>query len=441
MVNPPSAPPATIGKYRIERELGRGASGVVYLALDGFRGRKVAIKQTHAHLLQQPDQAERYRKLLRNEAAMSGRLRHPHIVRLLDADEDAFPPYLVLEYVDGRPLSDFATPDTLLPVTQVPHLAFKCCNALEYAHRAGLVHRDIKPANLLLARDGNVKLTDFGAALSLRSEATQLAGLVGSPSYMSPEQVREQDLTHHSDMFSLGVVLYELLTGRRPFDGDTDFATLYRIGHEEPTAPGVLRATLPPEVDALVLRALAKAPADRFAQWEDWSDALIAISRSLPRQKSQDTETERFTRLRALPFFAGFHDVALWELMRLGHWRRVPRGTALMSEGAAGDSFCILIEGQVGIHRQNWQLCTLDAGVTFGEMTYLRPESPVRTATAVAESEVLVLKVRNPALRGASESLQSCFDKAFIKLLVGRLVATNEQVAEWDLVAAPPGHS
>lgn len=439
MATATSAPPANIGKYRIERELGRGASGIVYLGLDGFRGRKVAIKQTHSHLLKVPEQAERYRKLLRNEAALSGRLRHPNIVRLLDADEEALPPYLVLEYVDGQPLSDFATPDALLPVPQVLDIAFKCCNALDYACREGLVHRDIKPANLMLARDGDVKLTDFGAALSLRSDATQLSGLVGSPSYMSPEQVREQDLTHHSDMFSLAVVVYELLTGRRPFDGDTDFATLYKISHEAPTPPSLLRASLPPHVDEVLLRALAKQPADRFATWPDFAQALLAAHRGLPRQRSQDTEAERFARLRALPFFADFHDVALWELMRLGSWRRLEQGTVLMRENTPGDSFCILIEGQVAISRQGWNLSTLGPGVTLGEMTYLRPDNKMRTATAVAETEVLVLKVRNPALREASEDLQSRFDKAFIKLLVGRLIATNEQLAEWELVAAPGG--
>ncbi|PTT18937.1 cyclic nucleotide-binding protein [Acidovorax sp. HMWF029] len=439
MATATSAPPVNIGKYRIERELGRGASGIVYLGLDGFRGRKVAIKQTHAHLLKAPELAERYRKLLRNEAALSGRLRHPNIVRLLDADEEALPPYLVLEYVDGQPLSDFATPDTLLPMPQVLDIAFKCCNALDYACREGLVHRDIKPANLMLARDGDVKLTDFGAALSLRSDATQLSGLVGSPSYMSPEQVREQDLTHHSDMFSLAVVVYELLTGRRPFDGDTDFATLYKISHEAPTPPSLLRAALPSHVDDVLLRALAKDPADRFATWPDFAQALLAAHRGLPRQKSQDTEAERFARLRALPFFADFHDVALWELMRLGSWRRLERGTVLMRENTPGDSFCILIEGQIAISRQGWNLSTLGPGVTLGEMTYLRPDNRTRTATAVAETEVLVLKVRNPALRQASEDLQSRFDKAFIKLLVGRLIATNEQLAEWELVAAPGG--
>lgn len=433
-----STPPANIGKYRIERELGRGASGIVFLGLDGFRGRKVAIKQTHAHLLKQPDQADRYRKLLRNEAALSGRLRHPNIVRLLDADEEAFPPYLVLEYVDGQALSDFATPDTLLPVPQVLDIAFKCCNALEYACREGLVHRDIKPANLMLARDGDVKLTDFGAALSLRSDATQLSGLVGSPSYMSPEQVREQDLTHHSDMFSLAVVVYELLTGRRPFDGDTDFATLYKISNETPTRPSLLRASLPAHVDDVLLRALAKQPADRFATWDDFAQALLAAHQSLPRQRSQDTEAERFARLRALPFFADFHDVALWELMRLGNWRRLEAGTVLMRENTPGDSFCILIEGQVAVSRQGWSLSTLGPGVTLGEMTYLRPENKMRTASAVAETEVLVLKVRNPALREASEDLQSRFDKAFIKLLVGRLIATNEQLAEWEQGLSEP---
>ena len=238
---PEAPPPASIGKYRIEREIGRGASGVVYLGLDGFRGKQVAIKQMHAHLLADPAQAQRYRRLLRNEAMLAGRLRHPHIVRLLDADEEAVPPYLVLEYVQGRPLSDFAKADSLLPVAQVLDIAFKCGQALEHAQRQGLVHRDIKPANILLSEEGEVKLADFGAALSVRSEATQIAGLVGSPSYMSPEQVREEPLTHHSDMFSLAVVVYELLTGRRPFDGDTDYATMFRIGNDVPVPPSLLR--------------------------------------------------------------------------------------------------------------------------------------------------------------------------------------------------------
>lgn len=430
-----SALPQHIGKYRVEAELGRGATGVVYRAMDGFKGRPVAIKQLHAHLLRPPQQAERYRRLLRNEVMLTARLRHPNIVRLLDADEQADPPYLVLEYVAGRPLSAFTRSDTLLPVAQVLDIAYKCCNALEHAQREGLVHRDIKPANVLLSEQGEVKLTDFGAALAVRSEATQLAGLVGSPSYMSPEQVQEQDLTHHSDMFSLGVVVYELLTGRSPFDAETDFATLYRITNESPTAPRLLRTDLPEHLDAVLLRALAKQPHDRFASWADFAHALLAVQHALPAQRSQDSEAQRFALLRALPFFADFHDVALWELMRLGRWRWAPKGKVILYEGQPGDSFYVLVEGRVSITREGWHLSTLGPGVTLGEMTYLQPENKFRSATAVAETDVLVLKVRNPSLREASADLQSRFDKAFIKVLVSRLQATSKQLGAWELSA------
>ncbi|PIF25801.1 serine/threonine protein kinase [Acidovorax sp. 62] len=431
----PTDLPFHIGKYQVQAELGRGATGVVYLAVDGFKGRQVAIKEVHAHLLRKPDDAERYRKLLRNEVMLTARLRHPNIVRLLDADEQATQPYLVLEYVDGQPLSAFTTPDTLLPVAQVLDIAYKCCNALEHAQREGLVHRDIKPANVLLSQEGEVKLTDFGAALAVRSDATQLAGLVGSPSYMSPEQVQEQDLTHHSDMFSLAVVVYELLTGRRPFDAETDFATLYRITHEAPTAPRLLRTDLPEHLDAVLLRALAKQPQDRFATWADFANALLAVQHALPAQRSQDSEAQRFALLRALPFFADFHDVALWELMRLGRWRWAPKGKVILFEGQPGDSFYVLVEGRVSITREGWQLSTLGPGVTLGEMTYLQPEHKIRSATAVAETDVLVLKVRNPSLMEASADLQSRFDKAFIKVLVSRLVATSKQLGAWELSA------
>ena len=420
--------PATIGKYRIERELGRGASGTVYLGYDPFRSRQVAIKQIHAHLLADPGQNARYRKLLHNEAILAGRLSHPHIVQLLDVDEDADQPYLVLEYVEGGPLADYATPDQLLPVATVLDLAFKCCHALEHAQRQGLVHRDIKPANLLLRRDGELKLADFGAALMLSGDETQLAGLVGSPSYMSPEQVMERPLTHHSDMFSLGVVIYELLTGRRPFDGDSNYATIYRISTVPAPSLLLARQDLPPRLDEVVARALAKKAQDRYATWTDFADALLDVNRELPSDAA-GSEAERFQQLRALAFFQDFHDVALWEALRLGTWHRLDAGTILMAEGSPGDSFHLLMEGRVAISRNGIVLSTIDAGVSIGEMTYLQSGQQMRTATATAATDVFILVIRNEALRQASAELQAQFDKAFIKLLVGRLVATNRQIA------------
>lgn len=426
--------PSTIGKYSIERELGRGASGTVYLGYDRFRNSQVAIKQTHAALLTDAGQAARYRRLLHNEATLVGRLSHPHIVALLDADEAANPPYLVFEYVDGEALSSFTTPDHLLPVAEVLDIAFKCCHALEYAHRQGLVHRDIKPANLMLRRDGELKLADFGTALSLRSDETQIAGLVGSPSYMSPEQIKEEPLTHASDMFSLAVVVYELLTGRNPFAADSTYTTIYRIHTEIPAALSLLRPELPLGLDEVIGRALAKTPDQRYPSWPEFAQALLAVNASLDRLPSQTSDGERFARLRALPFFAEFHEVALWETLRLGKWFDLPCGKVMMREGQPGDSFCLIVDGEVAVSRNGRVLSTISRGSSIGEMSYLQPDNRMRTATVVATTDVVAFKIRNDALRQASIELQGEFDKVFIRLLVNRLIATNQQLADWDLV-------
>lgn len=424
-----------IGKYSVEREIGRGASSTVYLGFDRFLKRAVAIKQIHPHLLADPALARRYRKALRNEAAMAGQLNHPHIVRLLDLDEDAEPPYLVLEYIEGKSLSSFTRADRLLPLSEVLDIAFKVCGALEHAHRHGLVHRDIKPANILLQDDGEPKVADFGTALSTESDTTQLGGLVGSPAYMSPEQVQEQPCTQRSDIFSLGIVLYELLTGRNPFEAETNYATLYRISHELPPPPSVLRAELPLSVDRVVMRALAKDPNKRFLRWADFADAILAVSREVPETRVQDRQGEQFARMRGLPFFADFDDAALWETLRLGTLHAFSRDAVLIREGTSGDSFYVILEGMVAVRHNSLTLSVLTPGVTLGEMAYLRPENPVRSATAVAASDILVLEIRNTALRHASEALQTSFGRAFIKLLVNRLISTTAQVGNWDLLA------
>ena len=428
--------PATIGKYRIVRELGKGASSTVYLAYDGFRDRQVAVKQIHAHLLTDPTQAARYRRMLHNEATLAGRLHHPHIVSMIDVDEHAEPPYLVLEYIRGRSLANFTTPDCLLPVADVLDIAFKCCNALNYAQTEGLVHRDIKPANLMLQDDGELKLTDFGTALSMHSDETQIAGLIGSPAYMSPEQIKDEMVTHQSDMFSLGVVIYELLTGQKPFQGDSDYTTIFKISTETPTSLRVIRPALPGELDAVVAKAFAKKPTDRFATWRDFADALVGVNRSLPKLASQSTETERFQQLRRMEFFADFRDVELWETLRLGARKALSRGSVLMKEGSKGESFYLVLDGSVSVSRAGWALCTLSAGVSIGEMAYLQVMKTVRTATVVADTDIVVLKIHSLSLRQASADLQASFDKAFIKILISRLIATNRQVAEWD-VALP----
>ncbi len=430
--------PSAIGKYRVERELGKGATGTVYLAYDAFRNHHVAIKQIHPHLMAEPTQAARHRRMLHNEAVLAGQLHHPHLVAVIDIDEEANPPYLVLEYVQGRSLEAFTTPDNLLPVSQVLDIAFKCCNALEYAQTRGLVHRDIKPANLLLQENGEVKLTDFGTALSLHGDKTHMLGLIGSPAYMAPEQIKEEAVTHHADMFSLAVVIYELLCGHKPFQGESDYATMYKISSEAPVSLRVKRPELPGALDAVVARALAKKAEERFPTWRDFADALVGVNRSLPRKAAQGTEAELFAELRAMDFFADFPDVALWQTLHLGKRHMLPRGSLVMKEDTLGQSFYMLIDGKVTVTRKDWELNTLSAGVSIGEMVYLRPERNKRTATVVAATDIVVMKIQCASLREAPPALQGLFDKAFIRLLVARLIATNRQLAEWDL-AVPMG--
>jgi hypothetical protein len=245
---------------------------------------------------------------------------------------------------------------------------------------------------------------------------------------MCPEQVSEQVCTHRSDMFSLGIVLYQLLTGRNPFEGDTDFTTMFKISTEMPVPPSVLRPELPPSANQAVMRALAKDPMERYADWSDFADALLDASKVLPQRRTQDRQAEHFAQMRSLPFFEEFHDSALWEALRLGTMLNFGLGDVLMREDSKGNSFYVILEGHVAVRRAGIQLSVLGPGVTLGEMAYLRAEKPVRTATAVAASDVLVLEIRNDALHQASEGLRTRFDRAFIKLLVNRLIATNEQV-------------
>ena len=205
-----------IGKYEIIRELGKGATSCVYEALDPFVNRHVAIKVVFAEALGDKEHGKRYKKLFLTEASLAGKLSHPHIVSIYDAVADDEASYIVMEYVDGSTLEQYSRPEHLLPINKVIEIVFKCTKALDYAAKQGVIHRDIKPANIMLSGENDIKITDFGAAQTSATETTQITG-IGSPAYMSPEQVKEQPLTHQTDIFSLGVVLYQMLTGKLPF--------------------------------------------------------------------------------------------------------------------------------------------------------------------------------------------------------------------------------
>jgi len=419
--------PDHIDKYEIVRLLGRGATSSVYLAYDAFTERQVAIKHFSADFLADPDHGHTYRKLIATEASLAGRLDHPHIVGIYDAARGADNTYIVMEYVEGETLEKYALADNLLPVERVVEIVFKCALALDFASRNGVIHRDIKPANIMLGRDGDVKIADFGAAVLAKSDQTQVIG-VGSPSYMSPEQVRMDTLNHQTDIYSLGVVMFKLLTGRLPFEAESNYALTHKIMNDPPPDLRSLRPALPQRLVQVVEKAMQKDLAARYQNWREFARDLARLaSLDLPRESI--SETEKFDTLRALPFFKDFGEIELWEVLRISVWGRVPAGTYLVHEGDAGSFFFIIAAGDVRVTKAGRDLGIMQAGHCFGEMSYIRQGAIARTATVMAVTPVTLLKIKANALGSASDACQLNFNRAFLNILVDRLAATDAELA------------
>jgi serine/threonine protein kinase len=416
-----------IGKYPVLRQLGRGATSEVFLCNDPFNARDVAVKLAFSEAFQHPERGRLYKKLFLTEASLAGKLQHPHICEIYDAVADENQHYIVMEYVAGGTLEKFCRTDGLLPVDRAVEIAFKCTRALEFAQRLGIIHRDIKPANILYTGETDVKLSDFGAALIASGDTTQVSA-IGSPAYMSPEQVREQSLDHRTDVYSMGVVLYHLLTGRLPFQAENNFSLIYQITSVEPEPPSAYRPEISPAVDAIVRRAMQKDADRRYRHWEQFSLDLADAFRSHRQDAARAqafADTEKFETLRKLAFFERFSDAELWEVARISTWRRAAPGELLMKEGEPGDFFCILARGQVKVTRKGKLLNLLRAGEPFGEMAYLTRRSQTRGADVTVMSEADIISVPTDRLAQASEGCSHKFDRAFMGILVERLSMAN----------------
>jgi len=266
----------TIGKYRVVRELGKGATATVYLCDDPDGERQVAVKvirfgQDNAAM------SRRMRKLFKNEGMVAQRLDHPNIVRVHEATVESDFAYLAMEYVEGFSLEQHCRIDKLLPMHRVIGIIFKCCMALDSAYRQGIIHRDIKPANIMVAANDEAKIADFGLALNMNKDldrdSTFIMG-VGSPAYMSPEQIKAYPLNQKTDLYSLGVVLFQLLTGRLPFRAANQATLVYRIINTEAPAVTALNPNLPEGLNAILKRALEKDLYSRYRNGAEFAKDL-----------------------------------------------------------------------------------------------------------------------------------------------------------------------
>jgi eukaryotic-like serine/threonine-protein kinase len=418
--------PEKIGKYVIINEVGQGSTGRVFLSHDPYYGRDVAIKLYNIESEEDEQKARVTRKMFFNEAQMMGRLQHPNILPIYDAGEENGSYYVVTEHVHGaRTLAAYCRPDNLLRTDDVVEIAFKCAKGLHYAHGRGVVHRDIKPSNIMLTLDNDVRVIDFGIALIKDSNVSRIEGIAGSPSYMSPEQVQSAEITARSDIYSLGAVMYELLTGYRPFRANSLSKLLHQIVYASPQPIHTLRDGIPEELEEVVMTALRKEADKRFKNGVEFAGALTKLYQTLRTQYDRLDQQEQFDLLRKLRFFHDFSHAEIWETLRASEWCSYQAGDEIIREGELDDRFYIIVQGSVSVQSGRRQIGVLSDGDCFGETSYVRGAR--RTATISATTPVTLVRVSSTLLEQASSACQLRFNKVFLRSLIERLqgVAAN----------------
>jgi eukaryotic-like serine/threonine-protein kinase len=303
--------------------------------------------------------------------------------------------------------------------------------------RQGLIHRDVKPANLLAVLTNgsvtDVKISDFGSVLNLGSDVTQVYR-VGSLAYISPEQLDGGTLDCRADMYSLGAVLYHMVAGRPPFDAQVQSAMMHQVYHAKPVSLVGLRAGVSTAVDAVIQRALAKQPADRYADWDAFAQALSGLitDQQVPRGQLQGVlDSERFNLLRSLDFFTSFGDIELWEVVYRARWQRFDFGHALYRKGEQGRSFHIIARGELEVFRDGKRVAQLGAGTSVGEMVYLAPSPDLRrhSTDVIVTVPATTISFTPDTLAQLSPNGRHLFDEAFIRVLVRRLHSAHEALA------------
>ncbi len=411
-----------IGKYELVERLASGSMGTVYSAHDPFSNRLVAIKLAHPQYTEDSPNARKFRKLFFNEAHAAGLLDHPNILRVFDADMDGSACYLVMDLVeDAGTLEPYCSPDNLLPLREVIGIVYKIAKALDYAHRQGVIHRDIKPSNILLTRDRDIKLADFSVAMVTRADTmqTQFTGVLGSPLYMSPEQFNDETITGRSDIFSLGTLMYQLLTGTHPFNAESLVAINQKISNEEPPPLSEYRKDLPEELNYTMGRMIKKNPDERYGTGLDLAADLALIFEDLDTVADEDGLREKFGAIKNLGFFKGFSDADIWELIRACTWQTFSPGNSIIREGDMDNSFYIVLSGVVIIEKDGSVVNILQEGDCFGEMGFLTRAR--RIASAIARTDVSLMKVNDSTIDRAADGTQLRFHKAFVRTLIERL--------------------
>jgi len=409
----------------VTRELGRGGISEVYLAQDPFFDRLVAIKTILSSPPKDPQSFEQFHQRFFNQAQALGKLMHPHIVSVHDATVENDRCYLVMEYVDGTTLERYCHEKDLLPPEKVVKIISQCAKALYYAHQNGVTHRNIKPGNIMISREGEAKISDFGIAMvEGGSGLPQSGGLTGSAHYMSPERLRNEELTPQSDLFSLGAVMYELLTGTKPFQGDMDVSTLFKITNEGPESLKKRKHDVPESLKRIVMQALDKDLTKRYQTGLQMASELSASLHHLTPVDQKVNFEEKISALKGVDFFKDFTSSELAEVLKATELVEYEDTSTIVAEGKAEDCFYIISAGEVMVKKQGKPLAVLKKGECFGEMAYLGRTT--RTATIEALGNTILMKINGSIIDQASINTRLRFYKVFSNTLTHRLVRSSE---------------
>lgn len=415
--------PYKIGKYEIGGELGRGAFGVVYKGFDPFVRRDVAIKIGWCEPAAEDSKQQQAKLDFFAEAHAAGRLQHPNIVAVYDAQMEKELKYIVMEYVRGETLREYCRNDgKRLPPAKAVECMYKCCLALDYSHSMGVIHRDIKPGNIMLGENGETKLMDFSVAAIAQNNIINSNMIVGSPSYMSPEQVQRQKVGPQSDLYSLAAVMYHLLTGKRLYASE-DIIDIFRdIVRTPPPRLSDERPDLPPALSNIIAKALQKDPAQRFESGRAMAAELASVHDNMAHSEQGISQNEKRHALAMLKFFSKFDAAGLEEIMTVSTLQNFGRGETIGRDNDIGNSFYIVVKGIVRVlQTAGSPLVTLNRGDCFGEAGFSNPGR--RANRLVAETGALVLKVNAVGIETLSEKTQLLYYKAFSQNLVDRLAA------------------
>jgi serine/threonine protein kinase len=398
--------------------------GVVYLAQDPFIDRMVAIKVTFASSPDNPQKSEQFQQVFFNEARAAGKLMHPYIVSVYDAAVENDRCYLVMEYVDGATSREYCRKETALPLDKVARIIFQCAKGLDYAHQNGVIHRDIKPGNIMISTNGDAKISDFGIATVVgTSDLNRPDSFSGSVYYMSPEQLRNEPQTPQSDIFSLGVVMYEFLTGTKPFDADTDYAIFFKIANKEPEPLKKHRSDVPESLERIVMRALEKDIAKRYQTGLQLASELSASFDQLRLLEEEINFEEKYNALKKLDFFKDFTSSELAEVLNATQWLKHEANSIIITEGEIEDCFYIIVAGEVMVEKRGIELNILKQGDCFGEMAYRG--NITRCATVKAVRNTVLIRINGSVIDQTSINTQLRFHKVFSKTLIRRLTHTS----------------